>query len=322
MKKLLWLLCLPAFAAVDGTVINVTTNKPAAGAIVSLVQPGQAGMQTLQSVKADAEGKFQLTKTAPGGGPTLVQVFFSGVIYNKPVMPGAPSTDMRIPVYESSSKPEIVKVMQHFIVLQPSSTEMAVSEGILFQGDEKLAFADEKNGTLHFYLPPEAKGEVRVTINAPGGMPIQRPAEKTNQPNVYKVTYPIKPGETRFDLNYAVPVTNPLVFTGKILHKEGASDLVIPKGVTIQGDDLDLAGQEPKTQASIYRIKGSSYKVEVSGTGSLTQPEASAPDEDNGAPTIQEAKPRIYEGLYWILGMSFAVLGLGSLFLYRKSIAT
>ena len=60
---------------------------------------------------------------------------------------------------------------------------------------------DAANGTLHFYLPPEAKGIVSVTINAPGGMPIQRPAEKTNQPNVYKVSYPIKPGETRFDVS-------------------------------------------------------------------------------------------------------------------------
>ena len=133
------------------------------------------------------------------------------------------------------------------------------------------------NGSFRFYLPPEAKGQVSVTINAPGGMPIQRPAEKTNTPNVYKVNYPIKPGETRFDLNYTVPVTSPLIFTGKILHPEGASDLVIPNGVTIKGDGLELAGQEPKTQASIYRIKGNEYKVEVAGTGSLSpQAEASS----------------------------------------------
>ena len=151
-------------------------------------------------------------------------------------------------------------------------------------------------------------------------MPIQRPAEKTNQANVYKVNYPIKPGETRFDLNYTVPVTSPLIFSGKILHAEGASDLVIPSGVTVKGDNLDLAGQEPKTQANIYRIKGNEYKVEVQGTGSL-QPaaEASGSEEDNGSPTIQEVKPRIYDRLYWVLGIAFATLALGSVVLYRSS---
>jgi hypothetical protein len=315
----LLLSCLPIFAAVDGTVINGSNNQPAVNTIVSLVQPGQGGMQTLQSVKTDVQGTFHLTKEVPG--TTLVQVFFDGVLYTKMIMPGNPG-GAQVVVYDSSTKPETARVAQHFIVLQPNATAMAVSEGILYQGDPKLTFNDATNGTLHFYLPPEAKGQVSVTINALGGMPIQRPAEKTNQPNVYKVMYPIKPGETRFDLNYTVPLASPLIFSGKILHKDGASDLVIPTGVTIKGDDLELAGQEPKTQANIYRIKGTSYKVEVSGQGSLTPPAASdsaPPEEDNGAPTIQEVKPRIYESLYWILGMAFAILGLGSFLLYRNT---
>ena len=307
----------PAFAAVDGVVINNTTGKPQANAIVSLVQPGQGGMQTLASTKTDAEGKFQFAKELQG--PTLLQTLYAGVLYNKMMIPGTPTSGLEVPVFESTNKP-VAKVSQHFIVLQPSSTEMAVAEGILYQGDPKETYSDPVNGTLRFYLPPEAKGQVSVTINAPGGMPIQRPAEKTKEPNVYKVDYPIKPGETRFDLNYVVPVTNPLVFSGKILHSEGASDLVAPNGVTLKGDNIELAGQEPKTQASIYQIKGASYKVEVEGTGSLQEPGAGASsDDDNGMPSIQEVKPRIYDRLYWILGMAFGILGLGSVLLYRST---
>jgi hypothetical protein len=198
---------------------------------------------------------------------------------------------------------------------------MAVSEGILYQGDPQLTYNDAANGSFRFYLPPEAHEKVSVTINAPGGMPIQRPAQKTNQANIYKVDYPIKPGETRFDINYTVPVTNPLIFSGKILHAEGASDLVIPTGVTVKGDNLELAGQEPKTQANIYRIKGNEYKVTVEGTGGLqpaAEASASGSEEDNGAPTIQEVKPRIYDRLYLILGIAFATLALGSVALYRS----
>jgi len=311
----LLLVCASAFAAVDGTVINGTTGKPAANTIVSLVQPGPGGMQTLASVKSDAQGAFRIDKSVQG--PQLVQALYSGVLYNKVLMPGAPSTGLEVIVFDSTGKSGVAKVSQHFIVLQPSAKDMSVSEGILYQGDPKLTFNDAANGTLHFYLPPEAKGIVSVTINAPGGMPIQRPAEKTNQPNVYKVSYPIKPGETRFDLSYLIPSATPLTFAGKILHHEGSSDLVVPNGVTIKGDNLDLAGQEPKTQASIYHIKGTSFKVEVTGTGSLRQPEAPAADDDSGAPTIEQVKPRIYEQLYLILGMTFTILALGSFLLYR-----
>jgi hypothetical protein len=310
------LLAIPTLAAVDGVVINSTTGKPQPNAVITLVQPSQAGMQALGSTKTDTEGKFRFDKELQG--PTLLQAMYAGVLYNKMIVPGTPTSGLQVQVLDSTNKP-VAKVSQHFIVLQPGASEMAVSEGILYQGDANLTYNDATNGSLRFYLPPEAKGQVSVTINAPGGMPIQRPAEKTKEANVYKVDYPIKPGETRFDLNYVVPLANPLMFSGRILHSEGSSDLVAPNGVTLKGDNIELAGQEPKTQASIYQIKGASYTVEVEGTGSLQQPGAASSDEDNGMPTIQEVKPRIYDRLYWILGMAFGILGLGSVLLYRNA---
>jgi hypothetical protein len=113
-----------------------------------------------------------------------------------------------------------------------------------------------------------------------------------------------------------------MIFSSKILHVEGISDLVIPSGVTVKADNLELAGQEPKTQASTYRIKGDAYTVAVEGTGSLQggggDSSASGSDDDSGAPNIEEVKPRIYDQLYWILGIAFATLALGSAVLYRS----
>jgi len=66
MRRILVLLMLagiPVLAAVDGTVINQTTGKPAAGAVISLVQPGQGGMQNLASARTDAQGGFRFDKT-------------------------------------------------------------------------------------------------------------------------------------------------------------------------------------------------------------------------------------------------------------------
>jgi len=47
------------------------------------------------------------------------------------------------------------------------------------------------------------------------------------------------------------------------------------------------------------------------------QSEGSA--DDSGQPQVQEVKPRIYESMYWILGMAFAILGLGSVLLARNA---
>ncbi len=54
-------------------------------------------------------------------------------------------------------------------------------------------------------------------------------------------------------------------------------------------------------------------------TLALRESEGSA--DDNGQPQVEEVKPRIYESMYWILGMAFAILGLGSVLLARHRAA-
>jgi len=309
----------PAFAAVDGVIVNGTTGQPQPDTVVMLIQPTQAGMQTLGSTKSDAQGKFSFDNN-DGQAPRLIQAIFQGVQYNKMVPPGMPSTGVQIPVFASTNKAGTAKETQHFIVLQPGDKEMTVSEGLLYVGDPSFTYYDPLNGSVRFYVPPEAKGTIGVTVNPAGGMPIPRPALKTNLPNIYKIDYPVRPGETRFDLNYAVPTTNPMIFTDQLLHADAASNLVVPNGVTVKSDDLELAGTEPKTQASIYRIKTASFKVEVDGIGILQAPgQSEGSGDDNGQPQVQEVKPRIYESMYWILGMAFAILGLGSVLLARNA---
>ena len=304
-----------AWAAIDGTVLNQTAHKPQPGVVMQIVQPGQGGMQTLGTTRTDADGKFRFDRDPQG--PTLVQAIYGGVLYNKMIPPGAPSTGLQVDVFDSSKKPNAAKVSQHFIILQPGAEQLSVSESFLYQGDPKITYNDASNGTLHFYLPPEAK-DPSVTIQGPGGMPIQRSAGKTKQENIYKVDYPVKPGETRFDVNYSLPAASPLTFSSKVIQDEANTDLVAPDGVTLKGDDIQAIGQEPKTQATIYKVKAASFKVEIEGIGSMQQ-ENGAADNNSGSPTVQVVPPRIYDKMYWILGLAFGILGLGSFLLFRSA---
>ena len=320
MRVLFWLVASGSWllGAVDGVVINASTGKPQAGVMVSLVQPGTGGMQTLASVKSDIDGKFKIEKEIPPG-PALLQGQHQGATYNLMLAPGGPTTGLNLNVYDTTSKAGTTKITQHMVLIEPSPSALQIGETILVDNDSKFTFQDPAKGSLQFYLPKSAEDKVQVTINAAGGMPIRRPAEKTAQAGVYKVNYPVRPGETRFDISYSVPAS--VQFAGKILHARGATRLVTPSSVTLSGDGIESLGQEPQTQAHIYNVAGSTYEVKIEGIGSLRSPEATQQEEDSGAPQIEQAPARVYTRLWEVLGLAFVILGLGGALLYRKGAA-
>lgn len=312
------LLASMAFAAVDGTVINQTTGKPQAGATVTLYKIGQAGPEAIESVKSGADGKFQITQDASGPGPRLVRAAYQDVTYNHMLPPGSPSNDITVDVYNSSKQPGDAKVDQHVVVFEPVRGQLMVAEWYMFKNSGKITYNDVEAGTLRFYLPPSASGAVKVNATAPQGMPIAQAAEKTGTPNEYKVSFPIKPGDSRIDITYNVPFNAPGTFEGKILYKGGPTRLVAPNGVTIKGDTIQSLGQEPRTQATIYDVKSNDFKVEISGAGAL-QAGGDAGDDSGGA-SYEQIQPRVYSKMTWILALTFGILTLGFILLYRARV--
>ena len=304
------------FGAVDGTVTNQTSGKPQAGATVTLIKLG-GGMETVASAKSDAGGKFSLAQDLQPGTPYLVQTLYEGVTYNKAIPPGSPAAGLALSVFEASAKKGDAKVSQHMILLEPSGTDLTVNESIVYSNIGKTTFSDPA-GTLRFYLPSGANGQVKVNVTGPQGMPITREAIKTRDANVYAVNYPVKPGETRFDLSYAVPSASPGTFESKLLHGGGPVRIVVPKGVKLEGGNIKDLGPEPRTQASIYDVTGNDLKVQFTGTGSLrAAAEAAQANPEDAGPGIEESKPRIYDRIYPVIGLASFILLLGLILLYR-----
>ncbi len=319
MKALLAALLSAAVlsAAIDGTVTNKTTSKVQPGATVTLIKLG-GGMETVASAKSDAQGKFAIAQELQAGTPYLVQALYQGVTYNKAIPPGTPTTGMAVDVFDSSPKSGDAKVVQHMVLFEPSGTDITVNETIIYSNTGKTTFDDPANGTFRFYLPPETKGLVKVQVAGPQGMPITRDAVKTKEPDVYTVKYPVKPGETRFDLAYGMPAASPGTFELKLKHDGDTVRVVAPKGVTLTGANLKDLGPEPRTQATIYQVVGKDLKFQYTGTGSLrTAAEAVKESEDTGPP-IEDSKPRIYGRLYPLVGLAAFILILGLIMLYRS----
>lgn len=300
-----------ASGAVEGVVINRTTGKPQPGATVTLYKLGGAGMEAVESVKSQTGGRFRMDRTPQG--PHLIQTAFDGVTYNHMLPPGSATTGLQLEVYNSSAHPGSAKITQHMVLLEPSDGRLAVTETLLFENGGKLAYNDPDRGTLRLWLPPGAKARVMAT--APAGMPVERAAVPAGLPNVYKVDFPIKPGETRFDVTYTLP--DPAEFRGKVLHN-GVVRLVAPSGVTLSGNAIELVGREPRTQAAIYSIQGTEYAVRIEGSGTLR---AAADESEDSGPGLQQILPRVYDRAPWIVGLALGALTAGLILLYRRSMA-
>lgn len=332
--RTLWLICaaaiaLPAFGQIDGTVVNASTGMPQSGVTVNLIHPSQdEGMQTLGTAPSGPDGSFQIAKPLPPP-PAILRVTFKGVEYNQVVPPGSPSTGLRLSVYETTNKftPEMGE--QHLIVVDSAPEGLAISETFLLQNSGKTTFSDPVNGSIQFYLPKSAQESSRVTINAPNGMPITRAPEKTSQPDVFKEGYPIKPGQTQYDVGYRLP--NSTKFTEKKLGS-GPTILVTAESVKLSGDGLKDDGVKELGQggpvAHVYEVEakaGASYEVSVDGTGTLQagQDSGSAEEgDDSGSPKPKAGEARVYERLPWLLGLIFGMLALGGVLLYRRSSPT
>ena len=318
MKLAFFLATLPVFAAVNGVAINGTTGQPQAGVAINLVQPGQNGMQQLGQAKSGADGSFNIDVTIPPG-PALLQSTFAGVQYTQAIPPGSPTTGVRVNVFEATATVPEGMDIQHLILLEPIAATLRVSETFLTRNSSNKTFQDNANGSVRLYLPPGAPTDLKVSIDSTG-VPIQRPLEKGKVAGEYKISYALKPGETRFDLEYSIPAAE--TFSGKVFSNDPPVKLVTPGSVTLSGDGISDLGQEPTTQARVYGFKGNSFKVKILGVGSIRTPADTVQPpsaEESGAPKCCEESPaRVNKQAAWVLGLGLSILLLGGTILFRR----
>ncbi|MBV9301927.1 MAG: hypothetical protein JOY62_14210 [Acidobacteriaceae bacterium] len=312
-----------AFASIDGHVINRTTGKSQPGVNITLVKPGAQGMQTLGRTISDAAGHFQFERDQPGGGPQLLQAIYKGVNYNKLMTPNISTSGVELDVYESTKSPSVARIAQRMLLFEPSSSRINVDETVILQNDSNTTLNNDALGGIRFYLPREANGQVRITARGPQGMPLPRPAEKTDQRDIFKVQFPIKPGETEFQVSYALPVGSPFTFHGRVVDIKGMQSgplrLIAPQGVILAGKDIQQVGTEPTTQAGVYNVLSSdNFAADITGTGSLRN-DNSAPGDNSDSPQVTQGNPQIYSHLTLLLVLVFSILGLGLAILFRTS---
>lgn len=312
MRYLALLACLaaaPAFAAVDGTVVNRTTGKPQPGATVTLIEL-TSGMQPAGSTTTDAQGRFHFDRDPQG--TALLQVSHQGVTYSQHIQAGQ-GANQEIGIYDSSKQPGAAKVTNHLILLEPTAGRLNVDETFFMENSGKTTFNDSSGGTLRFYIPKGAEG-VNVFATGPQGMPIpQQPKPLGN--GAYSVDFPVRPGETRFNVRYSMPFTAPGTLEGRSFYPGVPARVATPHGVTISGDGVKQIGEEPTMHVTVYEAAGAEFKLAIEGTGALR---AAPAGEEDSAPQVEQVLPRVYQRVWLIVAASLMALACGFAMLYRR----
>jgi hypothetical protein len=353
LKTLLRILLVAAVAAtlpasllaqnITGTVTNKTTGKPSAGDDVVLIKLAN-GMQEADRTKTDARGRFTLP--VDDQGMHLVRVSHAKVPYFQPVPPGTTKADVN--VYESSDKVEGVTGAADVMRLQTVDNSLEVTE--LFAVDNNSAPARTQFGAKAFevYLPAQAE----ITSGAamgPGGMPLQASPVPTGEPGHFAFVFPIRPGETRFQIVYKVPYTGKFTFTPRISVPMQNLAIMLPKSMKF--DPAPGTAFQPvndDVNAQVFLIKDATVAQPLgftaSGTGTMPKDAAggagdtataAAGAEGAATPTPAAADNRPGGGLgnpidtpdplhkyrWWILGGIAVLFGAGIAFAMRKPTA-
>ena len=303
----------PAVGAVRGTVVNATTGEPASGVILTL-SSFRDGMTPVDEAVSGADGRFAFAKDLPSvsdGQPYAgaIRAEQGGVNYTEILARGASLDDIRIAVY-SVSETDIPPPDLRVVILEPGGGEMLVHESFRFANDSDppVTYSSEA-GTLRFHLPDAAEGAVEVSARGPAGMPLPSSALPTSDQGVYKVDFPLKPGENSISLSYVVPHEAGSAFTLRGVYGGVDTRVAVPEGVSLSGSNVTPFGEHPSNKASIYTVSGeAAVELQVAGEGRLRSSSPAAA----GAPAEISIEPApVARELPWIAGISILILGLG-----------
>jgi hypothetical protein len=267
-------------ASITGTVTNKTNNKPAAGDDVVLIRLAQ-GMQESTRAKTDSKGHFSLDVPDPDG-MHLVRVTHDKANYFQPVQPGA--THIDFDVYSAAAKVEGVSGEADVLKLQsdPGGANLSVTEMFFIKNESTPPRTQFSDRPFDFYLPAGAVVEASLALS-PGGMPVRSaPVPLGDHPDHYTFIFPLRPGETRFQVSYKVPYKGSFTFTPRPGLPTDTVAVVMPKSMSFQApQNSPYQRVTEETTAQAYAARGVSASepiaFTVSGTGELPR------DSDAGA---------------------------------------
>jgi hypothetical protein len=315
-----------AFAAqISGTVTNATTNKPSSGDEVTLLTLAN-GMEEAGTTKTDSKGHYTLN-VADENAQHLVRVARQSVNYFKAAPPGTTTVD--VTVYDSGTQVEGLVTDARVFHLQASGGNMDVQELYILNNQSQPPRTKIGNQTFTITLPDGAQmGEASLTN--PSGMPVTVAAVPSGAKDRYAYDFAIKPGQTRFEVNYKVPYSGSHEFSLKPESSLSELGVLLPKSMKFNGVSGGFAQDVDEAGLAVFFAKNvpanQEVKFSVSGEGLIpTEPPAGGnpgqPAGESGGTPIPSSSGGTREAVWFIVGALVILIGGGAFVMWRKSAA-
>ncbi len=301
LAAFLFLTLFAAAQTLTGTVTNATTNKPAVGDEIILINLTN-GMDVAGSTKADAGGKYSFTLSGPAG-PRLIRAIHQGVTYHQLARPGTNSVDIN--VYDVVPKVVGLSVTVDVLRFQTNNGTLQGVRTFAVNNNSTPPKTQMNDHNFEFFLPPNAKLE-QVEARAPNGQPIAAESAPQKEKDRYSVQFPLRPGETQFQIAFTLPYSGKMTIDPKPIYPSEHFVVVVPKTMQFaaanaalfesvkdptQGDNLmEVARQAKPGQALGFTLQGNGTIVELPEEGANgTQPEQ--PQAGQPSPGTRDNRP-------------------------------
>ena len=278
--------------SITGTVINKTTNKPAVGDDVVLIRL-QQGMQEASRTKTDAKGRFTLD--VPDKGIHLVRVTHDKANYFRPAPEGTQSVEVE--VFNAAAKVEGISGEADVMRIQTdeSGKGLRVVENFFVKNESSPPRTQFSDRPFEFYLPEGAVVEGSAALG-PGGMPVQASPVPLGDPNHYAFIFPIRPGETRFQITYKLPYSGNFKFAPRMVTPTDTIAVMMPKSMTFKGGPstpYTPVTEDTTAQTYVARnvVPSEALDFTVSGAGQLPRDTAPAGAGEQGGQGADASAP-------------------------------
>ena len=264
---------LGAYAAAEtltGTVKNGTTNKPGAGDEVILIKLGN-GMEEAARTKADSKGNFSFN--LDDQGPHLIRAIHQNVTYHRMAPPG--TTSVEVEVNDVAKKVDGISVTADVIRCQAENGQLEIVRLFAVDNKSNPPKTQMNDHNFEFYLPEGAKVTQSMARTA-NGQPINSSAVPQGEKNKYAFIFPLRPGETQFQVQFTLPYTGEATVDPKLPYSAQHFVVMIPKsmqftaGPNAHFESMNDPQQSDATiQVATMTTAGQPLSFKVSGTGTL-----------------------------------------------------
>jgi hypothetical protein len=317
-----------------GTVKNGTTGKPAAGDDVVLIKLGN-GMEEAARTKANATGNFSFK--LDDQGPHLIRAIHQGVTYHRMAPPG--TTSVEVEVNDVAKKLDGISVTADVNRVQAEQGQLEVVRLFAVNNTSKPPKTQMNDHNFEFYLPEGAK-IVQSMAKTAGGQPLNSAPVPQAEKNRYAFIFPLRPGETQFQVAYQLPYSGSVTIDPKSIY--GTQHLVVmfPKSMQFEpgsGAHFESMNDPQQTDATVQVATltqpGQALSFKLSGTGTLASNEGGGSEGSSGGamgggqgdsrpggglgPPIDAPDP-LQKYRWWIIGGFAAALFVGAFYVASR----